>query len=202
MLKPNQHQAILIQNSHDSIIETARASSKPVTLIPQPADDPDDPLNWPLWQRDLSFGILCLMSALAVSNGSNIAQDLVLLADYFDRSYGDIALLSAYLSCGCGVAGAFVVPVSRVWGQRPLYFLGSLIITISCIWAGNCNSYKHLLWARILQGVGTAPFEALLSVTISNLYFVHVSVLVYQLEFMRNQPLKTGYSKGVCECPF
>jgi hypothetical protein len=32
-----------------------------------------------------------------------------------------------------------------------------------------------LLWARIFQGVGTAPFEALVNAAVGDLYFVHVS---------------------------
>jgi MFS family permease len=151
------------------------ASSKRIALIPKPSNDPNDPLNWPLWQKDLMFGILCLMSALSVSNGSNIAQDMAILAGYFNRGFADIALLSAYLYCGCGVAGAVVVPISRICGHRLLYILGALIITTSCIWAGQSRSYEDLFWARILQGVGTAPFEALMSVTVSDMYFVHVS---------------------------
>lgn len=26
---------------------------KTIILVPQPSDDPNDPLNWPLWVRDL-----------------------------------------------------------------------------------------------------------------------------------------------------
>jgi hypothetical protein len=26
-----------------------------IILVPQPSDDPNDPLNWPLWSRDLLF---------------------------------------------------------------------------------------------------------------------------------------------------
>ncbi|PWW76241.1 MFS general substrate transporter [Tuber magnatum] len=34
----------------------------PIVLVPQPSDDPNDPLNWPLWERDLITFILCLVS--------------------------------------------------------------------------------------------------------------------------------------------
>ena len=38
-----------------------RASGKDadVILIPQPSNDPNDPLNWPLWQRDLILLLYC-----------------------------------------------------------------------------------------------------------------------------------------------
>lgn len=64
--------------------------------------------------------------------------------------------------------------LARVWGKRHLYLLGTVIIIISCIWAGvSGHNYKSLLWARIFQGVGLAPFEALLNASVADLFFVH-----------------------------
>ena len=37
-----------------------------VVLIPQPSNDPNDPLNWPLWQRDLVLLLLCYCTNLCV----------------------------------------------------------------------------------------------------------------------------------------
>lgn len=34
-----------------------------IVLVPQPSDDPNDPLNWPRWQRDFVMAII-LMGAL------------------------------------------------------------------------------------------------------------------------------------------
>ena len=28
-------------------------------LVPQPSNDPNDPLNWPIWQRDLILLLYC-----------------------------------------------------------------------------------------------------------------------------------------------
>ncbi|RPA90766.1 MFS general substrate transporter [Choiromyces venosus 120613-1] len=40
----------------------------PIVLIPQPSDDPNDPLNWPLWERDLITFILCLVSVMLIAH--------------------------------------------------------------------------------------------------------------------------------------
>ena len=37
-----------------------------VVLVPQPSDDPNDPLNWPLWQRDLLLLLYCYTCLLCV----------------------------------------------------------------------------------------------------------------------------------------
>ena len=68
------------------------------------------------------------------------------------------------------------VASARVWGKRHLYLLGVILIIVSSAWGGaSGKSYKSLLWARIIQGVGLAPFEALVNASVGDLYFVHVS---------------------------
>ena len=87
-----------------------------------------------------------------------------------------MALLTGYHLLGVGVAGFFFVASARVWGKRHLFLLGTVLIIISSAWGGaSGHSYKSLLWARIVQGVGLAPFEALVNAAVGDLYFVHVS---------------------------
>ena len=65
---------------------------------------------------------------------------------------------------------------ARVWGKRHLYLLGNILLIISSAWGGaSGRNYTSLLWARILQGVALAPFEALVNASVGDLYFVHVS---------------------------
>ena len=85
-----------------------------------------------------------------------------------------MALLTGYHLVGVAVAGIIFVPSARVWGKRHLYLLGTIIIIISSAWGGaSGTNYKSLLWARIFQGVGLAPFEALVNVSVGDLFFVH-----------------------------
>ena len=52
--------------------------------------------------------------------------------------------------------------------------LGTIIVIFSSAWGGaNGKNYTSLLWARIFQGVGLAPFEALVNASVGDLYFVH-----------------------------
>lgn len=37
-----------------------------IVLIPQPSSDPNDPLNWPLWQRDLILLLYCYCTNICV----------------------------------------------------------------------------------------------------------------------------------------
>jgi MFS family permease len=145
-----------------------------ILLVPQPSDDPNDPLNWPLWQRDLIIAILSFLSVIAATLSPLLAADTVSLAIYFERSLTDMALLTGYHLLGVGLAGFLFVPSARIWGKRHLYILGTVIIIFSCIWGGATGPhYASFLWARIFQGVGLAPFEALVNASVGDLYHVH-----------------------------
>ncbi|KAG7007107.1 hypothetical protein G7Y79_00011g030050 [Physcia stellaris] len=146
----------------------------PVILVPQPTDDPNDPLNWPLWKRDAILLILSTISVIASTLSPLLAANTVTLSLIFERDFTQTALLTGYHLCGVGIAGLLFVASARVWGKRHLYLLGTILIIISSAWGGASGSnYKSLLWARIIQGVGLAPFEALVNASVGDLYFVH-----------------------------
>ena len=148
--------------------------STPIILIPQPTDDPNDPLNWPLWRRDVILLILSTMSVIASTLSPLLAANTVTLSIYFNRDFTQMALLTGYHLLGVGVAGLIFVASARVWGKRHLYLLGTILIIISSAWGGHSGTnYKSLLWARVIQGVGLAPFEALVNASVGDLYHVH-----------------------------
>jgi hypothetical protein len=42
-----------------------------IVLSPQPSEDPNDPLNWPMWKKDMIIAILCLGTML--NAGTNVS---------------------------------------------------------------------------------------------------------------------------------
>jgi hypothetical protein len=51
------HEQAAVDNSR--FLKKGTGRNAHVVLIPQPSNDPNDPLNWPLWQRD---GLLFLLT--------------------------------------------------------------------------------------------------------------------------------------------
>jgi len=119
--------------------------------------------------------ILSIVSVIASTLSPLLAANTASLSIIFERDFSAMALLTGYHLCGVGVAGFLFVASGRVWGKRHLYLLGTVLIIISSAWGGATGTnYKSLLWARIIQGVGLAPFEALVNASVGDLYFVHV----------------------------
>ncbi|RDW57435.1 putative MFS transporter [Aspergillus mulundensis] len=151
-----------------------RSETQHILLVPQPSDDPNDPLNWPLWKRDLTIFALSLVAVLCATTSSVMAAGTVTLSRHYRKSFMSIALLTGYHLCGTGIAGILIVPTARVWGKRHLFVLGHILMIASCAWAGSSEkSYHSLLWARVFQGVALAPFEALTNAVVDDLFYVH-----------------------------
>ena len=114
------------------------------------------------------------MSVIASTLSPLLAANTVTLSLLFERSFTQMALATGYHLLGVGLAGFLFVASARVWGKRHLYLLGTVIIIVSSAWGGATkHNYKSLLWARIFQGIGLAPFEALVNASVGDLYFVH-----------------------------
>lgn len=166
----------------DKQLETASAlesnlkkdRTNTIVLVPQPSDDPNDPLNWPLWKRDLILFILSITAVFATTLSPILAANTLTLSLDFGRTFDQMALLTGYHLLAVGISGFFFVPSSRIWGKRHALLLGTVTLIWSSAWAGaSKTSYTSLLLARVFQGIGLAPFEALVNAAVGDLYFVH-----------------------------
>ncbi|KAF4453821.1 transporter HOL1 [Fusarium albosuccineum] len=168
---PSQPQAA---SEHHENLKFDNSGAEPIILIPQPSDDPNDPLNWPLWRRDLITFLLCFAGILATALGSILAANTITISLLFSKDFTKVALLTGYFLLGCGAGAIFFVPSGRIWGKRHLFLIGIIIAIASSAWAGAVGTdYGSFIGARIIQGIGCAPFESLLNAAVGDLYFVH-----------------------------
>jgi hypothetical protein len=52
--------------AHHEHLKKTTHWGKTIILVPQPSDDPNDPLNWPLWQRDLLLLLYAYCTILTI----------------------------------------------------------------------------------------------------------------------------------------
>lgn len=168
-----ENRAPNFQKATGSDLKYYETASGSILLIPQPSDDPNDPLNWPLWKRDLILLVLSVTSIFATSLVPILSANTLTLSLYFKVKFTDVALLTGWNLFGIGVAGIICASSPRIWGKRHMILIGTVIVLISSIWGGLARSYNSMLAARIVQGFGTAPFEALINAIIGDLFYVH-----------------------------
>ena len=106
--------------------------------------------------------------------GPILAADTITVLGIFGVDLTNVAVLTGYFLLGAGAAAIFFVPSGRVWGKRHLFLIGMLIVIASGAWGGSTNGdYKSMVGARVLQGIGCAPFESMINAAVGDLYFVH-----------------------------
>ncbi|KAK3900271.1 major facilitator superfamily domain-containing protein [Staphylotrichum tortipilum] len=146
----------------------------PIILVPQPSDDPNDPLNWPLWKRDLITFILSLTAIFATSLGPILAANTLTLTFDFSIPFTGVAELTGWYLLGVGVAAFIVVPSGRIWGKRHMFVAGTILLVATSAWGGASRHKRtSMIVSRVFQGVATAPFESLVNAAVGDLYCVH-----------------------------
>jgi hypothetical protein len=53
-----------VTNTDTSPLRHDKGKNSDVLLVPQPSNSPNDPLNWPLWKKDLMLFLICIDTAV------------------------------------------------------------------------------------------------------------------------------------------
>ena len=142
-------------------------------LIPQPSDDPDDPLNWPRWRKDLNLvSLLIVVGLIGGMKTAFVTTNGVMTTD-FRVSYTAVAALTAVPLMLSSFTGFLCLIASKMVGKRPLYLGSFLFIFIGSIWNMTTHdSYLGCMGARVFQGLGWGAFDTMVIGSIQDTYFV------------------------------
>lgn len=95
-----------------------------------------------------------------------IAQELGVSVDTLSES-------TAWAVLTIALCLYIISPLAKIWGRRSLFVASSAIMLATSIWGAVAANYPSLLGARIVGGIGMAPYENLVQCTIGDIYFVH-----------------------------
>ncbi|KAJ6617708.1 MFS general substrate transporter [Mycena sp. CBHHK59/15] len=139
---------------------------KGLPLIPQPSDDPEDPLNWSRGQKYIIVFIASIVAffgtfALASSNPAYAQIGLALGVTAIQASYiGTISIAAAGI-------GSFVwAPISNVYGRRPVLIFSQAI----AIAAGFGSAFAK---SEVLRRPGVASGNVVTFAIISDVFCLH-----------------------------
>ncbi len=163
-----------------------------IVLSPQPANDPNDPLNWhPLKKLSITMIVGLGSCIYAAAYGHLFDAGTVVLAETFDRPIPDIVKTSGYQLLAAGAIGPLVAACARKWGKRPVFIMSSLFGLVGSIVGSTTNSYSGLLAARLIQGLSMPAYESIVGSMVGDMYFVHqrglfISVIGFVLAVVAN----------------
>ncbi|GFP53190.1 protein HOL1 [Trichoderma asperellum] len=162
-----------VEKPDDEPLGKKKTEDGKIILDPQPEDSANDPLNWPTWRRDcalLSLGFYCMigggMTPVIAAGFTNVAHD-------FDVSIERVPLTTGLYMMGLGVGSVIASPTAILFGKRPVYLAGMILLISTSVWAGYASSFSSLIAARVIQGIAVSPVECLPSATIAEIFFLH-----------------------------
>ncbi len=142
-------------------------------LQPVPTSDPNDPLNWSSWRKNINFTLVSfyvLLTFVQLDIGFTAwAQYQDELGFGIDTMNGSAAANYAGLAVGC----IFLLPLAHKYGRRPLYILSTVAQLASSIWMARTETLADVYVSNILSGLGGAISETIVQITIADLFFVH-----------------------------
>ncbi|KAI3332396.1 hypothetical protein HD806DRAFT_193715 [Xylariaceae sp. AK1471] len=154
-----------------------------VELSPQPSEDPNDPLNWPLWKKNLNFVALLSMVAIVGAMKTALVSVNGVLAQQEGVAYTAAVALTAVPLMISALAGMASTILAKVWGKRPVYLVSTILVFIGSAWNINTRGkFAQNMAARIFQGLGWGAFDTLVLGSILDTFFEHerqTKILLY-----------------------
>ncbi len=95
------------------------------------------------------------------------------LAQTFDITAVQVSYELTVWVLFAAVAPFLIIPISNVYGRRPIYVMGNLLAAISNLIAGNCTTWAGVMVTRAVNGIGAGTPVVLGAATICDLYFLH-----------------------------
>ncbi|KAJ7800777.1 MFS general substrate transporter [Mycena olivaceomarginata] len=157
----------------ESSKEAVKLDRHGLPLIPQPSDDPEDPLNW---SRGQKYIIVCIASLVAFMGGFALASSNPAYAQ-IGLALGVSAIEASYIGTISIVAtgiGSFIwAPISNIYGRRPVLIFSQAIAIVAGFGSAYAKSYGTIIVGRFFTGLCVASGNVVTFAVISDLFCLH-----------------------------
>ncbi|KAI1074794.1 major facilitator superfamily domain-containing protein [Whalleya microplaca] len=142
-------------------------------LIPQPSDDPADPLNWSQRRKNLILGIVALTAILADYGSATGAVTLIPQAKVWNMTEDEVNHSQVGNVFMVGAGGIFVVAFSAYFGRLPVMFYFLVVSLATAIWCAAAKTFNSFMAARILNGFFSTVAQVGGLIFIQDMFFFH-----------------------------
>ncbi|KAJ5778144.1 hypothetical protein N7520_001390 [Penicillium odoratum] len=147
--------------------------SRVVMLDPIPTSDPNEPLNWSTARKTVNFTIVLGMTVVifaALSVQTIFWQEMVV---DLHTTYADLNKAMSVNFVGLASGCFLFIPFAKKYGRRPIYIISTILMVATSFWSASLHGLTGLYIANLLQGLAGATNEAIVEITIADLFFVH-----------------------------
>lgn len=142
-------------------------------LIPQPSDDPQDPLNWSWTKKHLILAILALSAFLGDFGSGAGIPCIIPQGEEWGMSPGKVNYAGNLNVLMLGLGGVLWIPPIYFWGRAPVLFWTTLLGTFFTLACVLTDSFGVFYGFRALMGVTHTAGQTIGLAFIKDLFFFH-----------------------------
>ncbi|GAB7348120.1 hypothetical protein MBLNU459_g6138t1 [Dothideomycetes sp. NU459] len=142
-------------------------------LIPQPSDDPNDPLNWSWFKKHMILFIVGLSSFLGDFGSGAGIPCIVLQGAEWHMSPNAVNYAGNLNVIMLGVGGLLYIPLIYTWGRAPVLFWTTLCGTLFTLACCLAHSFPVFYGFRALMGVSLTACQTIGLSFIKDMFFFH-----------------------------
>lgn len=144
-----------------------------IVLVPQPTDNPDDPLRWGISRKTRSITCALTWCFFVAAMISGLSPAYLLIE-------ADTGISVADLSTGNGILylflgwGAWLTQCLAVnYGRRLTLLVSIIAASLVSLWTAYVHSRGEFFINRILLGIAASPQETLIELIVGDIFFTH-----------------------------
>ncbi|KAL6940842.1 hypothetical protein ACO0QE_004760 [Hanseniaspora vineae] len=160
------------ENDDETLDEPVKTKSG-IILNPQPTKDKNDPLNWPIWRRDLALIVVGIHCFVGGGQTAVLAAGTTKITQEFNVPLTKVSYLVGLMMVALALGSLIASPTARIVGKRVTYLGGIVVFFFGSIGCACSKTYPALLISRIVSGFGVSTIESLPSATIAEIYYAH-----------------------------
>ncbi|KAL1586898.1 hypothetical protein WHR41_04094 [Cladosporium halotolerans] len=163
----------LVDTNRSLDVSHAGSGSSDIVLLPQPTACGRDPLRWSMPKKYWQLTLLALYACGFSYGENNLGAARTVISEQANVPLTALAGGGALNYLLLGFANIFWIPLAMKGGRRPVLLITTLFVLGSMVWQAEFNGAAQWYLSCALNGVGTSAYQAVIQLSIFDMFFVH-----------------------------
>ncbi|KAJ6131682.1 hypothetical protein N7471_006897 [Penicillium samsonianum] len=164
---------VYLVDTSRNLRDAAHAGRQEILLIPQPSKSPADPLNWTRVKKFWSLFLISFYACVFSFGENNNGASWTMISSDTGVTLNNMNGASALNYLLLGFFNIIWIPSAMKFGRKIVYILSLLILLGGSVWGKFYHGTAQYYIMLAVQGVGTAAYQALIQLTIFDMFFAH-----------------------------
>ncbi|KAM0418491.1 hypothetical protein ACHAPD_004850 [Fusarium lateritium] len=142
-------------------------------LLPQPTDDPNDPLNWSSRKKHLILLVVAWAALVSDFTSAAGSAPIILQAAEWHKSPNSVNHNNSINVLMMAIGGLIWVPLTSIIGRAPTLFWSTFFGLIFTILSAVSTSFGMFFGVRAIQGLFLTSGQTIAIAFIKDIFFFH-----------------------------